>query len=84
VAIEVLGRQLANAGGPDALLSLCPWLEFVTIPTKAGWARLLRCPVRCGHAAAKLGFMGWFVAVVRLLGNAVQPPEAASLRCSLA
>ncbi|KAL4434374.1 hypothetical protein ABPG75_000815 [Micractinium tetrahymenae] len=34
VAIEVLGRQLANRGGPDALLSLCPWLEFITIPTQ--------------------------------------------------
>ncbi|KAL4428595.1 hypothetical protein ABPG77_008907 [Micractinium sp. CCAP 211/92] len=34
VAIEVLGRQLANRGGQDALLSLCPWLEFITIPTQ--------------------------------------------------
>ncbi len=36
VAIEVLGRQLANRGGQDALLSLCPWLEFITIPTQGG------------------------------------------------
>lgn len=39
VAIEVLGRQLANRGGPDALLSLCPWLEFITIPTQVGVRR---------------------------------------------
>jgi hypothetical protein len=30
----VLGRQLVAAGGPDALLSLCPWLEHVTVPTQ--------------------------------------------------
>ncbi len=36
VAIEVLARQLASLGsGPGALLSLCPWLEFITIPTQA-------------------------------------------------
>ncbi|KAI3439023.1 hypothetical protein D9Q98_001435 [Chlorella vulgaris] len=34
VAIEVLGRQLANPSGPGALLSLCSWLEYVTIPTQ--------------------------------------------------
>lgn len=35
VAIEVLSRQLAaQGGGPDALLSLCPWLEYLTIPTQ--------------------------------------------------
>jgi hypothetical protein len=39
VCIEVLTRQLANEGGPDALLSLCPWLEFVTIPTQVGGQR---------------------------------------------
>ena len=39
VSIEVLTRQLANEGGPDALLSLCPWLEFVTIPTQVGGLR---------------------------------------------
>ena len=38
VAIEVLARQLASLGsGPGALLSLCPWLEFITIPTQASW-----------------------------------------------
>ena len=34
VSIEVLTRQLASEGGSDALLSLCPWLEFVTVPTE--------------------------------------------------
>lgn len=41
VAIEVLARQLAAQGaGPDALLSLCPWLEFITIPTQVGFVCL--------------------------------------------
>lgn len=43
VANEVLGRQLVNTSGPDALLSLCPWLEFVTIPTQweGHWSQTL-------------------------------------------
>lgn len=42
VAIEVLARQLAAQGaGPDALLSLCPWLEFITIPTQVGFTCFL-------------------------------------------
>ncbi|PSC67904.1 furry homolog-like [Micractinium conductrix] len=46
VAIEVLSRQLANRGAPDALLSLCPWLELLTLPTQweGQWAEaLLNC-----------------------------------------
>lgn len=48
VALEVLSRQLAAQGqGQGALLSLCPWLEFITIPTQVGRPVVLPSGCKC-------------------------------------
>lgn len=43
LAIEVLTRQLDNDSHGDALLCLCPWLEFITLNTQweGHWAESL-------------------------------------------